>query len=324
MGILKVFDIWKERFIEKVKNKKEVLKRSIHLLSKQKFKLIAVLIIIIASIGLKLTTPLALGKIFDVIFEGVIQPLYYHTGDFYIDFYKLRDIILLLLVKCIASVILIDIQKYVMNIVANDFVQSLREEVSRKLSRIPLRFYNARKRKETLNYVSRDLECISQALQNNFMDLITSTIKIVGTVFLMLKINWILASVSLVSIFLVIIVTAIISMKSYQRFRNKQQSIEVYDGSTVMKFFQYIIIAGLGFVFMIQGRLSFGQIQAFFQYMNKASNPFTGTTATLGPLQSALASAERIFDTLDEVERQERCQKISRMAPSKRNIILKV
>jgi ATP-binding cassette subfamily B protein len=67
----------------------------------------------------------------------------------------------------------------------------------------------------------------------------------------------------------------------------------------------YVLIAALGAVFVIQGKLSIGIIQAFFQYLEQASEPLTEAAYTLNSMQAAIASAERVFEILDEEEEKE-------------------
>ncbi len=66
--------------------------------------------------------------------------------------------------------------------------------------------------------------------------------------------------------------------------------------------FSQVILALLGTWFLMGGQLSIGRLQAFFQYVNTASEPLTQFSLTVNTLQSALASVERVFDILDEPE----------------------
>nr|WP_315019801.1 ABC transporter ATP-binding protein [uncultured Aminipila sp.] len=66
----------------------------------------------------------------------------------------------------------------------------------------------------------------------------------------------------------------------------------------------YVLIAVIGAVFVIQGRLSIGMIQAFFQYVDQASEPLTEAAYILNSMQAAIASAERVFEILDEEAEQ--------------------
>ncbi|WP_026886954.1 ABC transporter ATP-binding protein [Clostridium beijerinckii] len=66
----------------------------------------------------------------------------------------------------------------------------------------------------------------------------------------------------------------------------------------------YVVIAIVGAIFAIQGRLSIGIIQAFFQYVDQASEPLTEAAYIFNSMQAAIASAERVFEILDEVEEE--------------------
>jgi ATP-binding cassette subfamily B protein len=64
----------------------------------------------------------------------------------------------------------------------------------------------------------------------------------------------------------------------------------------------YVIIAGLGAAFVIQGKIPIGRIMSFFQYVQMSAEPLTEASFVLNSLQSAIASAERVFEILDEEE----------------------
>lgn len=64
----------------------------------------------------------------------------------------------------------------------------------------------------------------------------------------------------------------------------------------------YVVMAVISAIFVLNGRLSLGLVQAFFQYVNQVSEPVTETAYILNTLQAAVASAERVFEVLDEAE----------------------
>ncbi|MEG0309386.1 MAG: ABC transporter ATP-binding protein [Eubacterium sp.] len=70
----------------------------------------------------------------------------------------------------------------------------------------------------------------------------------------------------------------------------------------IMNQFGYVLIAVIGAVFVIQGRLTLGVIQAFFEYVMQASEPITEASYIFNSMQAAIASAERVFEILDEID----------------------
>nr|WP_219843329.1 ABC transporter ATP-binding protein [Enterococcus mundtii] len=82
----------------------------------------------------------------------------------------------------------------------------------------------------------------------------------------------------------------------------------------------YVMIAGLGAIFVIRGRISIGQILSFFQYIQMSQEPLTEASFLFNSLQSAIASAERVFEIIDEEEMEEDSQVNSRIKAPKGNI----
>lgn len=82
----------------------------------------------------------------------------------------------------------------------------------------------------------------------------------------------------------------------------------------------YVLIAAMGARFAIQGRISIGDIQAFFQYVSQASEPLTEASYVLNSLQAAIASAERVFEVLDEVEDQQDSEEAKKIRNPKGDI----
>lgn len=66
----------------------------------------------------------------------------------------------------------------------------------------------------------------------------------------------------------------------------------------------YIAVCALGGVFVVQGRISIGDIQAFIQYVSRFNRPITEIASTTSTLQALLAASERIFEFLDEPEEE--------------------
>lgn len=364
-----ILDMGDDMSTERAKDTKKTVKKLFQLLLKQKWRLMTVLLFAITSVGLTLYTPQVISRGIDLIFEGVMEGLHSGTNSFNIDFRQLGEIVLLLLGIYIASSLLTYIQYFMMSKVAQNFVLSLRKDLSQKLTDVPLRFYDTNKKGEILSRVSNDLERVNQVLQEGLLGLMTSILTIIGAIVLMIRMNWVLSTISMVSIFLGLVITAVIGAKSHERFTNRQKSLgkfngqieEYFSGQTVMKVFNledemkenvdhsidelyrddrkaqfimfvimpiirfvnqigYVVIAGVGATFVIQGRLSIGQIQAFFQYVNQASEPLAEATFTINNLQSAIASAERVFEVLDEVEEQQDSQHAKRIPSPKGNI----
>ena len=347
------YDAWTDdtsMSTEKAKNSKKTLKRMAKALRPQKWQLIIAALFATAAVSLNLWAPMVFSRGIDTLVEG-IMPAIMGIGEANLDFGRFGQIALLLVGIYVTSSILTYFQEFFMATVSQRLVLSLRERLSEKLAKVPLKFYDERKKGEILSRVTNDLERVNEILTSGIMRLYTSIIGILGAIILMATINWIVALVAVGSIILGIIVTAIVGTKSHKRFSDRQTSLgafnttieESFSGQTEIKTFTleeqvnektdaaiedlyekdrkaqfvmyaimpiirlanqigYVAIAVLCARFVIQGSMSVGQIQAFFQYLSMSSEPLTEASFIANSFNAAIAAAERVFELLDEVE----------------------
>lgn len=338
---------------EKAKNSKATSARLLHYLMKQKAKLLVIVFAAIIGCGLTMASPLIIGKAVDILFNG-IQESVVSGVRFEVNVSTLGGIAFTLLVIYLLNAICSYLQQYLMAGISQTLTLSLREKLNRKLTRLPLRYYDNHSRGDIMSRITNDLERVSDTLQQGMMQFITSVINILGAVVIMLIISPILTVITLTTILIGIVITVLVSGKSHGFFMQNQKSLgelnglieEFFTGRTVVKAFNretdaaeavskanqklyaaskkaqfisyavmpairlfnqmgYMLIAVIGAVFVIQGRLSLGIVQAFFQYVNQVSEPITEASYTINTMQAAIASAERVFEILDAPEEEE-------------------
>jgi len=357
-----------EMSVEKAKDTKKTVKRLIKLLQPQKWKIIFIIILAIISLLFTMTAPLIFGEGINTIYEGIKKVA--TTGEFDVNFSIIRNISLMLLGIYILSDISNYIQQYVMASVAQTLVLSIRKEISEKLTRVPLKYYDKNKKGEILSRISNDLEKVAEILQSEIIQFITSILTIIVAVAFMFLINWILALVAIGTIFIGGIATLIIGKRSGTYFSNRQESLGKFNGlieeyftghletktfnmeqeiikkvgrvnsklyvdekkaqfityaiNPLIRFMNqigYVIIAVISAMFVIQGKLSIGIMQAFFQYVDQSSEPLTEAAYILNSMQAAIASAERVFEILDEEEEKPDSSEYKKIHYPKGNII---
>jgi len=343
-------DVGEGMSTEKAKNRSKTLGRLVTALKPQRWQLIAAFIFAVAGVLLTLWAPQIFADSINVIFEG-IAPAIFSFGPIDISFVRLGEYVLLLIGIYLISSVFTYYQERIIASIAQKLVLSLREQVSAKLAKVPLKFYDTHKKGEILSRVTNDLERVNEIMQSAIMRLFTSFITIVGAVIMMFRINWILTLVAVGSIFVGLIITVIVSMISGPLFSNRQRSLGVFNSRIeeyfsgqveikaftleksakanthdaidqlykddkkaqfimmvimpIMRLFNhvgYVIIAALGGYFVINGRISIGQILSFFQYVQMSQEPLSEASFVLNSLQSAIASAERVFELIDEEE----------------------
>ncbi|MCC0681573.1 MULTISPECIES: ABC transporter ATP-binding protein [unclassified Clostridioides] len=335
---------------EKAKNAKKTTKRLLKYMKKQKFKLLMIFISVLVSSALTVLAPMVMGKAIDQLFNGIKTAV--QTGTkFSVNFSTMGGIISILLGLYLISAVFIYIQQYIMSGVAQNLVLNMRKDLSDKLNKLPLKYYDSHKKGETLSIVTNDLEKVADSLQEGLMQLITAVVTVIGSIVMMISISIPLTIVSAVTLLVSLGITVIIARKSQNRFSENQKALgelnsnieEMFTGQIVVKAFSkekdtiknfkelnqnlynasrkaqfssyaispiirfinqigYVIIAVVGGVFASTGAMTLGSIQAFIQYVNQASEPTTEISYIVNMLQAAIASAERVFKVMDEVE----------------------
>ena len=243
------------------------------------------------------------------------------------------------------------IQGYIMAGVTQRTVYRLRQDVDRKLARLPLRYFDSHPRGDVLSRVTNDIDNIGQSLQQTLTQLITSLLTIIGVLFMMLTISPILAVVSLLAVPVSLVITGLIIRRSQKQFVAQWASTgtlnghveEMHTGHAIVKLFgrqreaiatfdaendklyeasyraqfisgiiqpaltlvsnlNYVAIAVIGGLRVASGQMSLGDVVAFIQYSRQFTFPIIQTASIVNVLQSAAASAERVFELLDEAE----------------------
>ena len=226
-----------------------------------------------------------------------------------------------------------------------------RVQLSEKLNRLPLSFYDKHKTGEILSRFTNDLDKMSEALQSGLLKLFTSVGLIVGSIVMMLRYHVWMTLIFIAFMILSMLVTNWFSKYTLKYAGLRQQTMstvtglveENYSGRVIVKAFNHeqkssqrihaatedmaqatektdfamnainpairmvnrfgqVGIAVYAGWLLINGKLSVGVFQAFFQYLNQAAEPVTEASFVINSMQSALASAERIYGMLDELE----------------------
>lgn len=335
---------------EKAKDTKRTTKRLLKYMSKQKFKILTIFIAVLISSALTVLAPMIMGKAIDQLFNGIKTAV--QTGTkFSVNFSTMGGIISVLLSLYLLSSVFIYIQQYIMAGVAQSLVLSMREDLSDKLNKLPLKYYDSHKKGETLSIVTNDLEKVADSLQEGLMQLITAVVTVIGSIVMMINISISLTIVSAITLGVSLCITIVIAGKSQKRFSENQKALgelnsnieEMFTGQVVVKAFSkeedtiknfkivnqnlynasrkaqfssysispiirfvnqigYVVIAVVGGIFAANGTMTLGSIQAFIQYVNQSSEPTTEISYITNMLQAAIASAERVFGVMDEIE----------------------
>lgn len=342
--------------VEKAKDFKGTLKRLIHYLSPHKYQLGAVLVMAILSTVFSILSPKVMGKATTKLFEGIVAKMKGVPGAS-IDFQYIWQIILILLGLYLLSALFGYFQQYLMAGVAQKTVYDLRREVNEKLSKLPLKYFDARTHGEILSRVTNDVDNISSTLQQSLTQLITAVLTIIGVLVMMLTISPLMTLIAVLTLPVSVIAITSIAKRSQKQFIRQQKELgqlnghveEMYTGHKIIKVFGrerrsleqfdeingrlyeagwkaqfisgvimpimsfignigYVLISVVGGILVTKKTIDIGEVQAFIQYARQFTQPITQTANIANVIQSTVASAERVFEILDEEEEVKEAQ----------------
>ncbi len=316
----------------------------------QRVRLTVVGISIIIYVGLSIWNPVYSAKVIDQLWTN-IQAAWKSDTPFSITWGHMGRELFQLTVQYFFTWIFYYLQSYLMANVAETLTCTLRTEISCKLNRLPLRFFDRNKAGEILSRVTSDLDKVAEVLQTGLLKLIVAIGTIIGSLIVMFIYSVPLTLIFLLFMLAAILVTKAVSRMSLESAAARQETIgvltgiteEYYKGRDVIKAYNHeqqsieqvkkaaednrianqkadfltncvnplirlltrlahVVVAVIAGKAMLDGRMTVGVVQAFFQYVNQTAEPMTEASYMINSLQSAIASAERTFGLLDEME----------------------
>lgn len=226
------------------KNTKATARRLLGRLSRQKGKVAIILLGAILSSIATAFIPLTVGIAIDNLIEG-IKSLNGTVSPLQMAMKVLLVPVLIIVAISIISSLLSYMQQYIVSSVGEKLTLSLRRDVSQKLTKLPLRFFDSHQTGDLLSRTTNDLEKVSEVMQVGFMQFITSSVTIVTTIIVMLWVSPVLTLIVLLTISVSSVATMFISRKSQQYFAENQAAVgainscieELYSGNRIIKVF---------------------------------------------------------------------------------------
>ena len=227
---------------EKAKDFKGTIKKLMKYLSEYKIGLIFVLLFAIGSTIFNIAGPKILGKATTEIFTGLVGKV---SGSSGIDFEKIAHILIFLMCLYVTSAIFSFIQGYIMTGVSQKLTYRLRKEISEKINRMPMNYFDTRTHGEVLSRVTNDIDALSQSLNQSATQIITSFTTIIGVLIMMLSISPLMTLVALLILPISLGLISTIVKRSQRHFKNQQEYLghvngqveEVYGGHNIVKAF---------------------------------------------------------------------------------------
>ncbi|MGZ9583133.1 ABC transporter ATP-binding protein [Paenibacillus marinisediminis] len=228
---------------EKAKDFKGTFKKLIAYLGQYKVGVFFVILFAIGSTIFNIIGPKILGKATTKLFEGVMD-IISGTGNG-IDFDYISQIMLILVALYVISALFAYIQGYIMSHVSMKVTYNLRRDISEKIHKLPLKYFDKKNYGEVLSHITNDVDAISQSLNQSLTQIITSVTSIIGIMIMMFTISWEMTLVALIVLPISFIFIMMVVKKSQKHFSAQQESLghvnghieEMYGSHTVMKAF---------------------------------------------------------------------------------------
>ncbi len=227
---------------EKAKDFKGSMAKLLRYMAKYKIRFVIMFVFAIAGTVFNIVGPKILGKATTELFNGLVAKI---GGTGGIDFTKITQILLFTLGLYVCSSIFSFIQGFIMTGISNDVTYSLRKDISKKINRLPLKYYESRTTGEILSRVTNDVDTLQNGLNQSVTQLITSVTTLVGVFIMMLSINVWMTLAALVILPVSMGIIGGVMGKSQGFFRSQQRYLgevngqieEVYGGHNIVKVF---------------------------------------------------------------------------------------
>ncbi len=229
---------------EKAKDFKGTMRKLIQRLSKYWLAFGLVFILAVGSTAFMIAGPKILGQATTKLFEGLVAKMQGIPGAA-IDFDGIRDIILYLVTLYGISTLLAYVQGFIMSRVGNTIAYNFRKDLSIKINKLPLRYFDQTSHGDVLSRITNDVDTIGMTLNQNLTQIITSTTTLLGVLVMMLTISWEMTLATLVILPISFGLIMVIVKFSQKYFKIQAATLgkvnghveEMYGGHVIVKAF---------------------------------------------------------------------------------------
>lgn len=227
---------------EKAKDFRGTMKKLAVYLGAYKIPLLFVVIFAIGSTIFNIVGPKILGRATTEIFNGLVGKI---SGGAGIDFEKIGRILLLLLALYACSALFSFVQGYIMTGVSQKLTYRMRKEISEKINRMPMNYFDKMSHGEILSRITNDVDTLSQSLNQSATQMITSVTTIIGVLIMMLSISPLMTLIAILILPVSVGMISVIVKNSQKYFKSQQEYLghvngqveEVYGGHNIVKAF---------------------------------------------------------------------------------------
>ncbi len=229
---------------EKARDFKGTMKSLFGMLKKYRIGLIVTVVCAIVSTVFFIVGPKILGNATTAIFDGIMQTIQGVEGGG-IDFVYIGEILMTLVILYSISSIFMYVQGYIMSSISQKVAYTMREEISTKVNKMPLRYFDRVTHGEVLSRVTNDVDTVATSLSQSMSQMLTSLATIIGVLVMMISISWIMTLVAIIVLPISGIIISKVVKRSQKYYKQQQESLgdvnghveEVYGGHTIVKSF---------------------------------------------------------------------------------------
>ena len=227
---------------EKAKDFKGTIGKLFRYIGKYKAAVVVVAIFAIGSTIFNVVCPKVLGKATTALSEGIMNKI---TGNGGIDFTYIGKILLFCLGLYVLSVAFSFVQGFIMTGITQKVCYRMRREVSEKINRMPMSYFESRTYGEVLSRITNDIDTMGNGLNQSITQLITSVSTVIGVIVMLLTISPLMTLISVLILPISIMLMMFVIKKSQRFFKQQQEYVghingqveEVYGGHNVIKAF---------------------------------------------------------------------------------------
>ena len=229
---------------EKPQDLKKSVQKLMQYIAKYKIGIFVVMLFAAFSTIFNVAGPKILGKATTALSEGLMKKI---QGTGSIDFHKIGLILLIVLALYLASALFSFVQGWIMTGITQKVCYRLRREISEKINRMPMKYFESRTYGEVLSRITNDVDTLGQGLNQSITTIITSVATLIGVLVMMLSISPLMTLIALVILPISMGLIALVTRKSQKYFHAQQEYLghingqveEVYGGHLVVKAFNH-------------------------------------------------------------------------------------
>lgn len=199
----------------------KALKRALRYADGYLIPIVIALIFSIISSVITVIGPDKMSEMMDIITQGVM------VG---IDLNKIDKIGKTLVILYLTAAVMGYAQSFIVATISQRYTQRLRRAIAEKMNRLPLGYFDSRPTGDVLSIITNDLDTVGQSLNQSLGTLVSATVLLIGTLFMMFKTNWVMALTAISSVFIGFIGMVFIMSKSRAHFKAQQKNLATVNG----------------------------------------------------------------------------------------------